>query len=99
MHSASCERAAISRAEQAGAEAQAIADSWRPVSVMVRVLPDGSVAALCDLLFTRAICLGVTREKWSMRFCFEDRTLADKRFAELQSEDDEPAGYVARRWG
>lgn len=63
----------------------------------VRVLPDGSVAALVDLLFTRAIALGCTELGWSTRFCFEDKALADKRFSELQSEDDEPQGYVARR--
>lgn len=62
-----------------------------------RVLPDGSVAALLDLLFTRAICLGVNGESWTRRFCFEDRALADRRYAELVSEDDEPQGYVARR--
>lgn len=62
-----------------------------------RVLPDGSVAALLDLMFTRAICLGVNDEAWTRRFCFEDKALADRRFAELVSEDDEPQGYVARR--
>jgi hypothetical protein len=62
-----------------------------------RVLPDGSIAALLDLAFTRAICLGVTRWGWENRFCFEDRALADRRFAALESEDDEPAGYTERR--
>lgn len=62
-----------------------------------RVLPDGSVAALRDLLYTRAIMLGCNRDSYELRFCFEDRALADKRFAELHSEDDEPEGYVARR--
>lgn len=62
-----------------------------------RVLPDGSVAALLDLLFTRAICLGCHEDGWTRRFCFEDRALADQRYVELQSEDDVPAGHVARR--
>lgn len=62
-----------------------------------RVLPDGSVAALLDLMFTRAICLGCTQDGFASRFCFKDTALADQRFAELQSEDDEPAGSVARR--
>lgn len=62
-----------------------------------RVLPDGSVAALLQLVYTRAICLGCIREGWATRFCFEDQKLADRRFAALASEDDEPAGYVARR--
>ena len=63
----------------------------------VKVLPDGSIAALGDLLFTRAVHLGCHDFGWTSRFCFEDRALADKRYAELQSEDDEPAGFTARR--
>lgn len=63
----------------------------------VRILPDGSIAALCDLLFTRAIILGCDELGYSRRFCFENRSLADQRFQELQSEDDEPQGYIARR--
>ncbi len=63
----------------------------------VRVLPDGSVAALGDLLFTRAIHLGCDQWGYARRFCFADRSLADKRFGELSTEDDEPAGYTARR--
>ena len=62
-----------------------------------RVLTDGSIAATLDLIFTRAICLGVTRWGWENRFCFEDRALANLRFAELQSEDDVPTGFIARR--
>lgn len=63
----------------------------------VRVLPDGSIAALCELITTRSIILGVTRDSWESRFCFRDRTLASVRFAELQTEDDVPAGFIARR--
>lgn len=64
-----------------------------------RVLADGSVAMLGELMFTRAIYLGVNEEGWELRFCFEDRELATKRFEELQSGQDEPAGFVARRFG
>lgn len=66
--------------------------------IAARVLPDGSVAALVRLISTRAICLGCTEEGWSRRFCFKDQALADQRFAELVTEDDVPAGFVARRW-
>jgi hypothetical protein len=62
-----------------------------------RVLPDGSVAALIRLMFTKAICLGCTYYGFESRFCFEDFDLAHQRFAELQSQDDEPAGHIARR--
>ncbi len=64
-----------------------------------RVLPDGSVAALKELLFTRAIHVGCAGEGWAHRFCFADRALASQRFAELQSEDDVPVGHVATRVG
>lgn len=62
-----------------------------------RVLPDGTVAAVLELLFTRSICLGCHEYGYTTRFCFEDRSLADRRFDELQSEDDVPAGHIARR--
>jgi hypothetical protein len=65
----------------------------------VKVLADGSVAMLGELLWTRAIFLGANEEGWAARFCFDDRELASKRFEELQSEMDEPKGYVARRYG
>lgn len=64
-----------------------------------RVLPDGTVAALQDLLFTRAIVLGCTRDGWAQRFCFEDRSLALQRYAELVGEDDVPEGSIATRQG
>jgi len=62
-----------------------------------RVLPDNTVACTFDLMFTRAIILGVGRFSWKRRFCFENHNLAKQRFIELQSENDEPQGYVARR--
>ena len=62
-----------------------------------RVLPDGSIATLIRLITTVAICLGVTREGWSRRFCYSDPILAIKVFYSLETEDDEPEGWVARR--
>lgn len=64
---------------------------------MCRPLSDNTVACTFDLLFTQAIILGVSTHSWKRRFCFEDRTLASVRFFELQSENDEPQGFVARR--
>lgn len=63
----------------------------------VRVLPDGSIACLGRLMYTTAIFLGVDRYGWSRRFCFKDHGLAARRFEELEGEDSEPAGYIARR--
>ncbi len=63
----------------------------------VRILSDGSIAALHDLLYTRAIMTGCTRYGFERRFCFQDKALAVQRFQELQSEDDVPEGHIARR--
>jgi hypothetical protein len=62
-----------------------------------RVLDDGTVAVLQDLLFTRALVLGCNRDGWSSRFCFENRDLANQRFRELKTEDDVPEGHIANR--
>lgn len=87
----------MSMALTGDSEAEAIAAAVQHDYLSTRVLPDGSVACLGDLMFTRAIILGVSREGYGRRFCFEDRVLASKRFAELSSEDDVPDGYVAQR--
>lgn len=68
-----------------------------PQAIEVRALPDGSVAMLVDLMYTRAICLGATAWGYSSRFCFEDRERATAAFATLQTEDDVPVGWIARR--
>lgn len=81
------------------AASQQLAEEVRAqgVYLAVRVLPDGSVAALMELMYTRSILLGVSLWSWERRFCFADRSLANRRFYALQSEDDEPEGWVARR--
>lgn len=63
----------------------------------VRLLPDGSIAVLHDLMYTRSIMLDCNAWGYSRRFCFADRQLANKRFNELQSCDDVPEGFIARR--
>lgn len=80
-------------------DAQRVVDDLEGQYLRVRILPDGSVACIGDLLFTRAIYLGCTQWGFARRFCFADRHLADVRFDALQSEDDEPQGFTARRGG
>lgn len=63
----------------------------------VRILPDGSIAALGELMFTRAVYLGCDELGWSRRFCFEDRPRANEEFEKLQSQHDTPTGWIARR--
>lgn len=63
----------------------------------VRLLEDGSIVAIGDLMFTRAIYMDVDRIGWGRRFCFEDRSLANAEFARLANGDQEPTGWIARR--
>lgn len=79
------------------ADATRVAAALRDTYLQVRVLPDGSVAALGRLLFTTAIYLGCHEAGWARRFCFSDGRVAEERFTALRCEDDEPPGYVARR--
>ena len=44
------------------------------------------IAALLDLIHTRAILLGVDACGYARRYCFEDRELATSRFKMLKSE-------------
>lgn len=78
-------------------QAEQICANLRDQYEAVRTLPDGTVAALGKLMFTTAIYLDCEMWGYGRRFCFADATLARLRFEELQSCDDEPAGYIARR--
>jgi len=78
-------------------EAEEIARWLRTQYLDARVLPDGSVAVLQDLLFTRAILLACDDETWKARFCFENRDLATAQFAALQGASDTPTGFIATR--
>lgn len=62
-----------------------------------RRLPDGSIAAVGNLMFTRAIYVGCTADGWAKRFCYDDPALADAEYEALRSQYDVPGGYIARR--
>lgn len=63
----------------------------------LRLLEDGTIAGICNLATTRSIMLDMDYHSWTRRFCFDDPTLADRRFQELKSSEEIPAGYIARR--
>lgn len=65
--------------------------------VACRVLLDGSIACVVDLLFTRAIIMGVDEFRWRKRFCFDNRKVAMMEYERLATENDEPVGFIARR--
>lgn len=63
----------------------------------VRMLEDGCIVGIGDLMFTRAIYMDMSPSGFGRRFCFEDRALADEQFKQLNNEDQEPVGWIARR--
>lgn len=65
--------------------------------LVVDFLRDGTIIALGDLLFTRAIYIDLNLYGWGKRYCFDDRDLAAEEYAKLQTGDDEPTGWIARR--
>lgn len=77
--------------------AEEIVEHLKDQYLEVRILPDWSVAALCELFTTRSICLGCDEYSYQRWFCFSDRQLATNLFWQLKTERDIPAGYVARR--
>lgn len=64
---------------------------------VVDFLRDGTIIGLGDLMFTRAIYIDMDLNGWGKRFCFENKDLAVEEYAKLQTGDDEPTGWVARR--
>jgi hypothetical protein len=60
-------------------------------------LDDGTVVGTSELMFTRAVYIGLNFSGWEKRFCFEDRNLAVVELRKLQDGDSEPSGWIARR--
>lgn len=63
----------------------------------LRVLEDGSIVGTMELMYTRAIFMGMTRHGWEKRFCYANKALALTELAKLKTEEDVPTGYIARR--
>lgn len=63
----------------------------------IRTLEDGTVVAMRELMFTRAIFFDCDLTGFDKRFCFKDAELADAEFDRLVDIDSEPVGWIARR--
>lgn len=63
----------------------------------VRQLPDGTWAGTIELLYTRAVCTGITELSYAYRWCFEDKQRAIDELNKMQAMDDQLQGWVARR--
>lgn len=63
-----------------------------------RQLDDGSRAVMAQLLYTRAIMLGVTKDcAFETRYCYDDNVTCKNQFNGLKSKDDVPTGWIAKR--
>lgn len=78
-------------------ETNEIVKYLKPMYREIKVLPDGTIAAICDLFTTRSIMIDCDECTYKRRFCFKDRSLADEWFAKIKSANEVPTGYVARR--
>jgi hypothetical protein len=63
----------------------------------VRELPDGSFAGLARLMYTTGLCVGLSADSWTSRYCFENEDEAISELEKLQGRDDVPTGWVAKR--
>ena len=64
---------------------------------VVRVLDDGSIAAVERLISTTAVYLGMNRYGWESRYCYVDPLRALEVLCALKSEDDVPEGWISSR--
>ena len=62
-----------------------------------RKLEDGGYIAMHPLMFTIAIMTDMTVTGYANRFCFDDTARAFLEFDKIQTLDDEPTGWIARR--
>lgn len=60
----------------------------------VRVLSDGSIAALQDFMYTRGILFDCERDGYGCRFCYPNRELASYEYWRLVNSDTAPRGYL-----
>ncbi len=61
-------------------------------------LEDGSYAGVQRLMFTTAICIGVTpMTAFQRRYCFNDLGQCLHSYSEIKQLGDEPEGWIARR--
>lgn len=64
----------------------------------LRVLDDGTVVGMGQLMFTTALYIGLSHDSWERRYCYENPLLAREALDALKTGDDFPLeGYVAKR--
>lgn len=66
--------------------------------VGARRLPDGTYVGLLRLMFTMAICVGVSEfTSYTRRYCFENTTVCLDQYRLMTSADDAVEGWIATR--
>lgn len=63
----------------------------------VRQLDDGTIVGIGRLLYTTAIYMDLSLWGWGQRFCYDKAELAVAEYRKLQTGNDEPEGWIARR--
>jgi len=63
----------------------------------IKELEDGTIVAIGELMFTRAIYWDCDICGWGKRFCYEDRDLATAQYALAKDGDEYPTGWIATR--
>lgn len=66
--------------------------------VLAKKLEDGTYVGVTRLMFTLALCIGITpTTMYVKRFCFNDAAACMEEYANIKTKDDEPEGWIARR--
>lgn len=63
----------------------------------LRILEDGTIIGIGNLMFTRAIYMDMNTLSWGRRFCFKNAEIANAEYKKITTGDDEPEGWIARR--
>jgi hypothetical protein len=65
--------------------------------IQPRQLSDGTWIAMQRLIFTTAIVTGLHEWGWINRYCYDDPVRVRAEFAKINSKNDEPTGWIAKR--
>jgi hypothetical protein len=66
--------------------------------IEARRLTDGTYVGVLNLMFTKGLCIGITPlTSYERRYCYESLGDALAEYRLLQTGDDVPSGWIARR--
>lgn len=65
--------------------------------IAIRQLEDGTIVAMGELAFTRAIYFDCDIGGFARRFCYSNPDLAVEEYLKIESGDTLPKGWIATR--